>query len=251
MRRPLIAGNWKMFNNAAEATALINALKPLIDTATNTRDVVVCPPFTALAAAQQALAGSAIALGAQHMHAENEGAFTGEVAPGMLLTSGCAYVILGHSERRQFFGETDQTVNVKVKAAMQYGLKPIICVGERLEERQADRVEDVVLGQVEGAFKDIEIADPTDLALAYEPVWAIGTGQTATPAQAEEVHGLIRGFLRQRFGDQTAEALRLQYGGSVKPDNAAELFSQENIDGGLIGGASLKAEDFATIVKAG
>jgi triosephosphate isomerase len=251
MRRPLIVGNWKMFNTAAEAVTLINALKPLVADVAAERDVVVCPPFTALAAVQQALKGSAIALGAQNMHWENEGAFTGEVAPDMLLTSGCTYVILGHSERRQYFGETDQVVNAKLHAAFEHGLKPIVCVGERLEERQADQIKEVVLGQLEGAFKDIEIADPTGLALAYEPVWAIGTGHTATPAQAEEVHGLIRVFLRQRFGQQTAEALRIQYGGSVKPDNAVELFSQENIDGGLIGGASLQAESFATIVKAG
>jgi len=240
-----------MFNTAAEAVTLINALKPLVADVAAERDVVVCPPFTALAAVQQALKGSAIALGGQNMHWENEGAFTGEVAPEMLLTSGCTYVILGHSERRQYFGETDQVVNAKLHAAFEHGLKPIVCVGERLEERQTDQIKEVVLGQLEGAFKDIEIADPTGLALAYEPVWAIGTGHTATPAQAEEVHGLIRVFLRQRFGQQTAEALRIQYGGSVKPDNAAELFSQENIDGGLIGGASLQAESFATIVKAG
>ena len=251
MRRPLIVGNWKMFNTAAEAVTLINALKPLVADVAAERDVVVCPPFTALAAVQQALKGSAIALGGQNMHWENEGAFTGEVAPEMLLTSGCTYVILGHSERRQYFGETDQVVNAKLHAAFEHGLKPIVCVGERLEERQTDQIKEVVLGQLEGAFKDIEIADPTGLALAYEPVWAIGTGHTATPAQAEEGHGLIRVFLRQRFGQQTAEALRIQYGGSVKPDNAAELFSQENIDGGLIGGASLQAESFATIVKAG
>ena len=251
MRRPLIVGNWKMFNTAAEAVTLINALKPLVADVAAERDVVVCPPFTALAAVQQALKGSAIALGGQNMHWENEGAFTGEVAPEMLLTSGCTYVILGHSERRQYFGETDQVVNAKLHAAFEHGLKPIVCVGERLEERQTDQIKEVVLGQLEGAFKDIEIADPTGLALAYEPVWAIGTGHTATPAQAEDVHGLIRVFLRQRFGQQTAEALRIQYGGSVKPDNAAELFSQENIDGGLIGGASLQAESFATIVKAG
>jgi triosephosphate isomerase len=213
-------------------------------------DVVLCPPFTGLQAVGEALAGTPIALGAQNMHWESEGAFTGEVSPEMILTAGCTYVILGHSERRQYFAETDEQVNRKLKAALRAGLAPILCVGETLAQREAGQIEAVVLGQVRAALQGVGEADLPKIALAYEPVWAIGTGRTATPAQAEEVHRLIRSSLRQRYGQEVAEALRLQYGGSVKPENAAELFAQPNIDGGLIGGAALKADSFAAIVKA-
>jgi triosephosphate isomerase len=183
------------------------------------------------------------------MHWEKEGAFTGEVSPEMILTTGCTYVILGHSERRQYFAETDEQVNRKLKAALGVGLSPIVCVGETLQQREAGQIETVVLGQVRAALQGLSESEVRKIALAYEPVWAIGTGHTATPAQAEEVHGLIRSALTQLYGAEVAEALRLQYGGSVKPENAAELFAQQNIDGGLIGGAALKADSFAAIVK--
>jgi triosephosphate isomerase len=248
MRRALIAGNWKMHRTAAQARGLAEELKGLVASAS--ADVVVCPTFTSLQAVGEALEGSSISLGAQNMHWEQEGAFTGEVSAAMILTIGCTYVILGHSERRQYFAETDADVNRKLAAALDAGLKPIVCVGETLEQRDSGQMESVVLGQVKAALDGIPAEAIPGIALAYEPIWAIGTGRTATPAQAEEVHLLIRQFLRSNCGDQVADAVRIQYGGSVKPDNALELFSQANIDGGLIGGASLKAESFAAIVTA-
>jgi len=250
MRRPLIAGNWKMHKTADEAVALVQALKPLVMDACADRDVVVCPPFTSLQAVAAALKDSSIGLGAQNMYWEEEGAYTGEVSARMILTVGCTNVILGHSERRQYFGEIDETINRKLAAALQAGLAPIVCVGESLEQREAGQIEAVVLGQVDADLADIGAQDAVKVTLAYEPIWAIGTGRTATSAQAEEVHALIRGRLQERYGDEVAEKIRIQYGGSVKPENAAELFAQENIDGGLIGGASLDAESFAAIVKA-
>ena len=250
MRRLLIAGNWKMYKTPDEAVELVRELKPLLAGVGEDCDVVVCPPFTSLRAVSQVLEGSSIALGAQNMHWESEGAYTGETSPQMILTCGCTYVILGHSERRQYFAETDLIVNQKLKVALREGLSPIVCVGESLEQREADQVEQVVLGQVEAALQNIAAEEVGSVTLAYEPVWAIGTGKTATAAQAEEVHALIRGFLVQSCGQAAAAQIRIQYGGSVNPENAAELFAQNNIDGGLIGGASLKAESFAAIVKA-
>ena len=247
MRQLVIAGNWKMHKTPQESVDLVEALKPLVEGVGH--EVVVCPPATSLLALKAVLADSAIGLGAQNMHWEEEGAFTGEVSPQAILTCGCAYVILGHSERRQLFGETDEAVNRKVGAALAAGLIPIACVGETLDQREAGRVQEVVLGQVGAALEGLEAAQVAGMILAYEPVWAIGTGRTATPQQAEEVHGMIRAFIAQGWGEAAA-ALRIQYGGSVKPDNAAELFAQANIDGGLIGGASLEAESFAAIVKA-
>ena len=191
-----------------------------------------------------------VGLGAQNMYWEAEGAFTGEVSAPMLLTCGCEYVILGHSERRQFFGETDETVNRRLKAALSAGLKPIVCVGESFDERQNDVTEQVVEAQTRGALDGISADDTQGITLAYEPVWAIGTGLTATPEQAEAVHAFLRQVLAQLYRDDVSQNIRIQYGGSVKPDNAAELFEQDNIDGGLIGGASLEADDFAAIVKA-
>ena len=229
---------------------MITQLLPLVADSAEAVDVVVCPPFTSLSAAAAALQGSTVGLGAQNCHWEEEGAFTGEVAPGMLLTIGCQWVILGHSERRQLFGESDEGVNRRTVAALAAGLRPIVCIGETLEERDAGRVEDVVLGQLGRSLQGLSTEQLSSVAVAYEPVWAIGTGRTATPEQAQEVHGLIRGRLRRTFGDAVADGIRLQYGGSVKPDNAAELMSQADIDGGLIGGASLKAADFAAIVNA-
>ena len=250
MRRPLIAGNWKMHKTLDEARQLVRGLLPLVETACAERDVVVCPPAPYLALVGQLLAASPVALGAQTMHWEEEGAYTGEVAGEMILTSGGTYVILGHSERRQYFGETDESVNRKLRAALRVGLTPIVCVGESLEQRLAGQVEEIVIGQTAAALAGFEAGDVAKAVLAYEPVWAIGTGQTATAEQAEEVHALIRAFLQERYGAEVAARMRIQYGGSVKSDNAAELFAQDNIDGGLIGGASLKAADFAAIVQA-
>ena len=250
MRRKFVAGNWKMNKTAEQAVALVESLKPLLAGLTADRDVVICPPFTCFAAVKAALVGSGIGLGAQNLHWEASGAYTGEVSADMILTSGCTHVILGHSERRQYFGETDATVNRKLVAALKAGLAPIVCVGETLEQREAGQIEAVVLGQVDAGLQGISAACMAQVTMAYEPVWAIGTGRTATSAQAEEVHALIRGRLAQLVGDQVADGVRIQYGGSVKADNAAELFAQPNIDGGLIGGAALDATSFAAIVKA-
>ncbi len=250
MRRPIVAGNWKMHKTADEAIALAGEIAPLLTHRTGICEVVLCPTFTSLAAVHGVIAGSPIGLGAQNMHWEAEGAYTGDISASMILTSGCAYVILGHSERRQYALETDEMVNRKTHAALSAGLTPIVCIGEHLEQREAGQVEEVVLGQVRAALQDVEADQASGIVLAYEPVWAIGTGKTATAEQAEEVHALIRSFLVERFGGETAGAMRIQYGGSVKPENAEELFSQENIDGGLIGGAALQAESFAAIVRA-
>ena len=251
MRRPLIVGNWKMYKKPDQAVELARALIPAVAEMGGERDVVICPPFVCLQPVFQLLGGTSIALGAQNMHWEDEGAYTGEISAPMILTCGCTYVILGHSERRQHFGETNATLNCKVAAALKSGLLPIICVGESLEQRRAGRVGEVVLGQVEAALQDVVAKDAPRLALAYEPIWAIGTGTASTPDQAEEVHGLIRDFLRRRFDGKTAEQIRLLYGGSVKPENAADFFVRTNIDGGLIGGASMQAETFLAIAKAG
>jgi triosephosphate isomerase len=233
-----------------DGSALIAELLPLVADSTGAVDVVVCPPYLALGAAAAALDGGGVTLGAQNCHWEEEGSFTGEIAPGMLLTVACQWVILGHSERRQSFGETDEGVNRRAVAALAAGLRLIVCVGESLEEREAGRVEEVVLGQLDRSLSGFTAEQLEPVAVAYEPVWAIGTGRTATPEQAQEVHGLIRPRLRETFGDAAADGIRILYGGSVKPDNAAELFGQPDIDGGLIGGASLKAADFAAIVNA-
>ncbi len=248
MRKAIVAGNWKMHKTASEAVELVAELKPLL-TGVEV-ETAICPPATSLQAVHTALEGSAIGLGVQNMHWEREGAFTGELSAGMILAAGCTYVILGHSERRQYFGETDEWVNRKLISALEAGLRPIVCVGETLAEREAGRIEEVVLGQVGGALAGLEASEVVDVVWAYEPVWAIGTGVTATAAQAEEAHAMMRNFLAERLGAEVAAGQRIQYGGSVKPDNAAELFSQDNIDGGLIGGAALAAESFAAIVKA-
>lgn len=249
MRTPIVAGNWKMHKTAEGAVQLIQEALPLLKS-TSGVDIVICPPFTSLWAARQALAGTTVGLGGQDMHWEVSGAFTGEVSPEMLLTSGCRYVILGHSERRTHFGETDETVNRKTLAALKAGLLPIVCVGETLQERQGNVTREVVSRQVRKAFEGIPAAEVPKIVLAYEPVWAIGTGQTATQAQAQEVHALIRGLVTKLYDADAAESVRIQYGGSVKPENAPELFSQPDIDGGLIGGAALQADSFAAIVKA-
>ncbi|MDP6042684.1 MAG: triose-phosphate isomerase [Candidatus Latescibacteria bacterium] len=249
MRTPFVAGNWKLNKTSDEAEilaqGLVNALSDVAGV-----EVAICPPFTALERVSGVVKDSVVGLGAQNLYWESEGAFTGEVSAAMLLTCGCEYVILGHSERRQFFGETDETVNRRLKAALSANLKPIVCVGETLDERQSDVTEQIVETQVTGAFEGVSPEEAQGVTLAYEPVWAIGTGLTATPEQAEAVHAFLRQVLAQFYNDDVAQAVRIQYGGSVKPDNATELFGQNNIDGGLIGGAALDADSFAAIVKA-
>ncbi len=244
-RRKFVCGNWKMHKTAGEAVALVRELRQRLNT---TIQVAVAPPFTALSKVKEALAGSPIQLFAQNCHHEKQGAFTGEVSAPMLKELGCDGVILGHSERRQFFGETDEGVNRKLRAALEAQLHPIVCVGETLQEREANRTWEVVSRQVRGAFAGLGADQIGRCTVAYEPVWAIGTGKTATTAQAQEVHGQIRGLLRELAGAQVAEAVRIQYGGSVKPENAADLLGQPDIDGALVGGASLKADDFAKVV---
>ena len=251
MRIPIVAGNWKMHLTQPEADALVQQLKRSSGVSAGV-EVVVCPPFTALAAASRALEGSSISLGAQDMHWEAQGAFTGEISPTMLRDAGCRWVILGHSERRILFGESDETVRRKLLAALQHGLKPIVCIGETLAEREANRTFDVLSRQLEGALKDVP-ADrliPGGVVVAYEPVWAIGTGRNATPEQAQEAHAFIRQWFAKRCGAAAGEALRLQYGGSVAAANAASLLQQPDVDGALVGGASLKADAFGMIVKA-
>jgi triosephosphate isomerase (TIM) len=249
MRKPIVAGNWKMNRTSDEAETLARGVVDAVLGADGV-DVVVCPPHTALERVSGAVKGSSVGLGAQNMHWEAEGAYTGEVSGAMLLTCGCEYVILGHSERRQYFGETDQTVNKRLKTALDVGLKPIVCVGETLEERKSEVTDQVVRKQVTGGLEGILANEAQTLVLAYEPVWAIGTGLTATPDQADAVHGLIRQVLVDLYDETVAQSVRIQYGGSMKPDNAADLLGQPNIDGGLIGGAALDADSFAAIVKA-
>ncbi len=248
MRKNFVAGNWKMNKTQAEATELVKALIPLVKDAKI--EVAVCPPFTALQTVAGLVKGTNIRLGAQNCHFEKNGAFTGEISIEMLKEIGCDCCIIGHSERRQYFAETDEGVNKKAKALMAAGLTPIICVGETLEQREANQTEAIVIGQVRGAYDGIPAQDAAKTVIAYEPVWAIGTGKTATPEQAQEVHAVIRNLLTQLYDENTAQAIRIQYGGSMKPSNAAELLAKPDIDGGLIGGAALKAEDFAGIVNA-
>jgi triosephosphate isomerase len=250
MRKPFIAGNWKMHKTIEEAVALVNELHVALKD-TQGCDVAICPPFPALAAVREALAGSPIGLGAQNMHWEEKGAFTGEVSPPML-AGVCDYVIVGHSERRTLFGETDKTVNKKLHAALAHGLKPILCVGENLEQNQAGETEAFVGGQVRAALKDITAEQARTITMAYEPIWAIGTGMPATGEGADDIiGGTVRGTLAKLYGDDVAAEIRIQYGGSVKPSNIAEFMSQPQIDGALVGGASLRATDFAEIVKQG
>jgi triosephosphate isomerase (TIM) len=244
MRKWIVAGNWKMHNTIAESIALARAIKEGFSGSAN-GEVVVAPPFTALSAVGDALKGSAVRLAAQNMYSEDKGAFTGEISPVMLKDAGCACVIIGHSERRKFFSETDDGVNAKVKKALAAGLKPIVCVGETDEERVQGVTQSVVGRQVRGALAGVEKLD--DVVIAYEPVWAIGTGKVATSAQAEEVHAFVRGLIRELFG-AAAEELRILYGGSVTKDNVAELAAMEDIDGALVGGASLKPDGFLGII---
>jgi triosephosphate isomerase len=247
-RRPFVAGNWKMHRTIGEAVDLIRQLREQL--AAGRAEVMVAPPFTALAAVKRALEGTGIALGAQNVHWEAQGAFTGEVSPPMLREVGCQYVIVGHSERRQLFGETDATVSRKALAVLHAGMRPIVCIGEALGERDAGRTLEVVSRQLHGSLAGIGMEEMAQVTLAYEPVWAIGTGRNATPAQAQEVHAHVRESLIGLFGRPVGSAVRIQYGGSVKADNAVELLGQPDVDGALVGGASLNAEQFAAIVAA-
>ena len=248
MRRPFIAGNWKMNTRTESGVKLVETLRDHVVDAKC--DVAVCPPAIYLAQVGKAIDGTPIGLGGQNLYAAGDGAYTGEVNAEMLKDVGCRYVILGHSERRTLMGEDDAAVSQKLHAAMDGGLIPIVCVGETLEQREADQTADVVTTQIKGSLQGLTADQAAEIVIAYEPVWAIGTGKTATPEQAEEVHAMIRGLLGDLFGKEVADKIRLQYGGSVKPANAKELLSQPNIDGALVGGASLKAEDFAAIVAA-
>ena len=245
MRKPIIAGNWKMNKTVAEAIALVNELKPLV--AKSKPEVVVCVPYTDLWAVAEAVKGSKIKLGAENVAWADSGAFTGEISAEMLKEIGVEYVIIGHSERRQYFGETDETVNMRLKQALKNGLKPIVCVGETLTEREKNKTKKVLKKQILDGFKDV--TDFSDVVVAYEPVWAIGTGKTATAEDANKTIGYIRSLVKKTWGAEVAKALRIQYGGSMKPSNAKELMAMRNIDGGLIGGAVLKATDFSAIVN--
>ena len=249
MRKPIVAGNWKMNKTLEESEALATEVRNAVANLSGV-DVVICPPFTALDRVAKALEGSTVELGAQDIHWEAEGAYTGEVSAQMLLTCGCRYVILGHSERRTYFGETDTTVNQKLTASLGSDLNPIVCVGETLEERESEVTEKVIRRQVTGAYEGLSSENAGRTVVAYEPVWAIGTGLTATPEQAEDVHRVIRSQLSELYSVELGDSIRIQYGGSVKPENAAELFGQPDIDGGLIGGAALDAASFAAIVGA-
>jgi triosephosphate isomerase len=248
MRRKVIAGNWKMNMTDPEAVELAKALKDNLKSIENS-ELVICPPFTSLSSLSEILAGSNIGLGAQNLFWESSGAYTGEVSAEMLLSVGCKYVIIGHSERRQYFGEENQSVNRKVKTAIERGLTPIVCVGERLEQREEGRTEVVVEDHVRGAFEGLSSEEVRKAVIAYEPVWAIGTGKTATPEQANEVHLFIRELIKELYDADLSSRTRILYGGSVKPDNAKSLIEQPELDGFLVGGASLKAQPFAAIAK--
>ncbi|MCX5678451.1 MAG: triose-phosphate isomerase [Candidatus Omnitrophica bacterium] len=248
MRRVIIAGNWKMYKTINESIELVNLLKrSVVDI--NDVEIVVCPPFTSLSDVHEVIMDTNIKLGAQDCYWEKEGAFTGEVSCSILKSAGCEYVIIGHSERRQFFGETNETVNKKAKASLKEGLRPIICVGEKLSDRNSGKTFDVVKDHVMNSLSGLTKEDMLKVVIAYEPVWAIGTGVNATKEQAEEVHRYIRGLLKEMYDAQTANSVRIQYGGSVKPENIRELIAEEDVDGALVGGASLKADSFAQIIK--
>lgn len=250
MRRKVIAGNWKMNNDLQQSVNLIEELKNKLAGREVNCDVLICPPFTSLYEAKKIIDGSIIKLGAQNMFYEDSGAFTGEISAPMLKSVGCEYVILGHSERRTIFGEKDIMINKKVRKAISQNLKPILCVGETLEEREKDVTEKVVKRQIEKGLNDVTPDEVLNVIIAYEPVWAIGTGKTATPQQAQEVHAFIRKLLATMYSKDFAELIPIQYGGSVKPDNAKELLSQKDIDGALVGGACLKVDSFIGIIEA-
>ena len=248
MRKPVIAGNWKMYKNPGEAAGFLHDLAPLV-TASSGAEIVVCPPFVDVVAAADAARGTNIAIGAQDLFWLQEGAYTGEVSAPMLVAAGCRWVIVGHSERRQYFGETDESVFKKTIAALDAGLTPIVCVGERLEEREGSLTEDVLTSQIAGSVSGLLPEQLARIVIAYEPCWAIGTGRTATPEIAAEAHRFLRGQISARFGREAAEACRILYGGSVKPDNIKGLMAQPDLDGALVGGASLDPVSFAAIVN--
>ncbi len=247
-RKKIIAGNWKMNKSVSESIDLASDIKRDLAECGDV-DVVLCPPFTSLSSVANTIENTCIKFGAQNMHWESEGAYTGEISSGMLRSIYCHYVILGHSERRSYFGETDEIVNKKTKAALAANLIPIVCVGELLEERKENRHMDVVKAQLQGSLAEIDADSLKKVVIAYEPVWAIGTGEVATPEQAQEMHAFIRSVLQEMANEEVAETVRIQYGGSMKPGNAAELLSQPDIDGGLIGGAALEARSFVEIVR--
>ncbi len=247
-RKPFLAGNWKMYKTSSEAESFAKEFKSLVSDVKD-RDILICASFTLLPVLAKEFKGTNIMLGAQNMYFEKEGAFTGEVSPVQLIDAGVKYVILGHSERRHIFGETDTLINKKVKAALEYGLLPILCVGELLEEREAGKTEAVVKTQVVEGFKGLSKEEALKVTIAYEPVWAIGTGKTATPEDADSVHSFIRKVLAEIYDKDLSEKIRIQYGGSVKPENIDSLMAKPNIDGALVGGASLKADSFTRIVK--
>ena len=249
MRKRIIAGNWKMNKTVDEAVLLAQSLRDEIKS-DKEADVVLCPPFTDLSAVHRVIAGTPMRLGAQNIYWEEKGAFTGEISADMLKSVGCSFVILGHSERRQYFQETDATVNKKIVRAFKSQLTPIVCVGETLNERKSAETEKVIETQIRGVFAGLTAQDVQRVVIAYEPVWAIGTGENATPQQAQQVHKFIRDLLTATYDGATAQSVRIQYGGSMKPDNARELLAQADVDGGLIGGASLDAASFVSIIRA-
>jgi triosephosphate isomerase len=248
MRKPVMAGNWKMYKSPAETTAFFEKFLPLVAQSSHC-EIVICPPYTDLSAAVVAVKGSAVHIGAQNVAWAKEGAFTGEISGAMISGTGATHALVGHSERRQYFGETDETVLKRTRAALEAGLTPIVCVGERLEEREGNRTEDVLAHQCEHGISGLNAAEFERIVIAYEPVWAIGTGKTATPEIAADAHRCIRARIRDHFGKDAAAAVRILYGGSVKPDNARTLMGQPEIDGVLVGGASLDAASFASIVN--
>jgi triosephosphate isomerase (TIM) len=248
MRRPILAGNWKMYKTPSETVAFFEKFCPLVANATHA-EIVICPPFVDLPAAAEGAKGTRIQIGGQNLFWVKEGAFTGEVSAGMLRAAGCQWVIVAHSERREYFGETEETAFQKLGAALDAGLTPIYCVGERLHEREGDKTHEVLGRQIQGCVGELTSQQFRDIVIAYEPCWAIGTGKVATPEIAADAHAFIRSQIRQRFGDDAAEACRILYGGSVKPDNIRGLMAQEQIDGALVGGASLDPDSFASIVN--
>jgi len=249
-RKPMIAGNWKMHMTTAEAVELVEGiLGRITDINTDDVEILVAPPYTSLYAVSEILKSSPILLAGQNMHWEEKGAFTGEISPLMLMDVGCSHVIIGHSERRQYFNETNETVNKKVHSAFSHGLVPIMCVGESLEQREAGKTYSIIEEELKDGLNGLTSEQVQSMILAYEPIWAIGTGKTASPNQAEEVHGFIRGWIKSLGGSKTAEMVRILYGGSVKSENIEGLMTMENIDGGLVGGASLKAESFSEIIR--
>jgi len=250
MRRPIIGGNWKMNKGIpSEATDMLKELIPHVKNMNNV-DIVITPPYTALIPVIKLTKNTNIMIGAQNMYFEEKGAFTGEISPIFLKELGCSYVILGHSERRNVLKETDGIINKKLKKALNLNLKPIVCIGEHLKEREANKTKEFIENQFNLSFKDLSDEELRKTVIAYEPIWAIGTGRTATPEQAEEIHIFIRELITNVYNNETAKAVRIQYGGSIKPNNAKDIFKKENIDGGLVGGASLQAESFSEIIEA-